>query len=144
MKIGELAKATEVSAHTLRYYEKQGLIDAPGRGVSGYRDYRSSDVERIRFIRGAQSLGFSLAEIRKIIPRISSGAFGRIEIERHLQAKIREIDEHVGRLTALKSELLKVFASLSCAPGAPVAIRHATPRKVRVGMRPGKSAGRLR
>lgn len=129
MNISELAKITGVTADTLRYYEKQALLDAPARKQNGYRSYTGADVERIRFVRGAQALGFSLAEIRSIIPQLSAGEFGRADIERHLQAKMAQIDAHIHQLQTLKKELADTFASLQCSADAPVSVVDATSAK---------------
>lgn len=116
MNISQLAKASHVSTDTVRYYEKQGLIDAPTRQDNGYRAYTAAHVEAMRFVRGAQSLGFSLAEIRVILPQFARGQLGRADIEQQLQAKMAEIDAHIQQLKTLKKELQATFASLTCPP----------------------------
>jgi DNA-binding transcriptional MerR regulator len=63
MRIGELARRAGVSVQTVRYYEGRGLMPEPDRARSGYRQYDRSDVSRLRFIRRAQEMGFTLAEI---------------------------------------------------------------------------------
>ncbi len=120
MNISQLAKANKVSTDTVRYYEKQGLLGAPPRQDNGYRVYTDADVETMRFVRGAQALGFSLAEIRTILPQWAAGQFGRSEIEQQLQAKMAQIDRHVRQLKRLKKELAVTFASLRCSPDQPV------------------------
>src|SRR5271165_6959995 len=60
MRIGELAERAEVNIQTLRFYEREGLIPPPERTASGYRSYALSDLERVRFIRICQGLGFTL------------------------------------------------------------------------------------
>ena len=64
MTIGRAAKAAGVPATTLRYYEREGLLDAPVRTTAGYRMYDDQAVERLRFIRAAQAVGFTLNDIR--------------------------------------------------------------------------------
>ena len=88
MNIGQLARACNVSTGTLRYYEKNGLINSPARQLNGYRLYSEADVELIGFIRGAQALGFSLAEIREILPQLIEGTFDRTKIEHQLSMKM--------------------------------------------------------
>lgn len=114
MNISELAKTTGVTTDTLRYYEKQQLLDQPARQGNGYRSYTDKDVQRVRFIRSAQLLGFSLAEILEIIPKLVVGAFGRAEIEQRLTHKMSQIDQHIMELQNLKKELVVTFASLTC------------------------------
>ncbi|MCC2636799.1 MAG: heavy metal-responsive transcriptional regulator [Moraxellaceae bacterium] len=127
MNIGKLAEATGVTPDTLRYYEKEGLIDAPQRGANGYRRYDATHLTRLRFVRNAQALGFSLAEIREVLPRLAAGAFGREEIEARLHTKLAEIDAHIRQLENLKQELRGTFAQLTCAPGQTVSFAGATP-----------------
>ena len=67
MKIGELAHRTGVAIDTVRYYERQGLLPQPERQPSGYRRYRGDDVTRLRFVRRAKALGFTLEEIRELL-----------------------------------------------------------------------------
>lgn len=63
MKIGEVAKQSGLSAHTLRYYEKSGLFKASGRSESNYRVYTKNDLDTARFIKRARTIGFSLEEV---------------------------------------------------------------------------------
>ena len=127
MNISQLAKTIGVSTDTVRYYEKQGLLQAPNRQDNGYRSYTLAHVEVVRFVRGAQSLGFSLAEIRRILPQFASGQLGRSDIERQLQTKMAQIDAHIQQLHTLKQELQVAFASLKCARDQPVSITQGTP-----------------
>lgn len=135
MNIGKLAAATGVSPDTLRYYEKEGLIDAPSRAANGYRHYDDAHVARVRFVRSAQALGFSLAEIREIVPRLAAGSFGRSEIEARLHAKLAEIEAHIRQLEQLRQELQSTFALLTCAPGQPVSFAGATAGTTRAPVR---------
>ena len=106
MKIGELASVTNVSVDTLRYYEKQRLLEPAVRTVNGYRSFGESHVARVQFIRSAQALGFSLAQIVEILPRLAAGNFGRREIEQQLSAKLAEIDTQIEKLQRVKTNLL--------------------------------------
>lgn len=144
MNISELARTTGVTVDTLRYYEKQALLDAPARKQNGYRSYTDADLERIRFVRGAQALGFSLAEIKNIIPQLSSGKLGRTEIEQHLQAKMAQIDAHIRQLCALKEDLANTFASLKCSADVPVSVVQATPEISTGGVRGIPGSTKLR
>ncbi|MBX3660668.1 MAG: MerR family transcriptional regulator [Ramlibacter sp.] len=129
MKISELAEATGVTVDTLRYYEKQGLLDPPQRRDNGYRTYSSSDLQRVRFVRGAQMLGFSLAQIREVIPDLVQGRMGRSGIEQRLQAKIAEIDARFEELRRLRQEVVDTLASLSCSDEAPVTVAQSIRRR---------------
>jgi DNA-binding transcriptional MerR regulator len=67
MRIGELARRSGLAATALRYYEKAGLLPASARMASGYRDYDGETLPRLAFIRAAQAIGLSVAEIREVI-----------------------------------------------------------------------------
>lgn len=105
MKIGELAHAGHVTAKTVRYYESIGLMPAPGRTASGYRDYGDDAVDRLRFIRDAQASGLSLAEARQILGMKDDGEstcrHTRALVDKHLA----EIDLQIASLLAAKGEL---------------------------------------
>lgn len=126
MNISKLAKAVGTTTDTLRYYEKVGLLEAPTRLGNGYRSYGAEAIRHIQFIRSAQTLGFSLAEIREIIPQLIDGRFGRAEIEQRLSAKIDQIDAHISALRSLRKELVATANSLSCPLGVPVSVESAT------------------
>jgi MerR family transcriptional regulator, copper efflux regulator len=128
LTIGQLAEHTGVTTDTLRFYEHQGLLEAPTRGANGYRRYGSEALGRVRFVRGAQALGFSLAEIRSIVARLAAGLVGRAELERALQAKIDDVDAHIRRLQGLKRDLRAATAMLDCVPADAVPIERATPK----------------
>jgi MerR family transcriptional regulator, copper efflux regulator len=67
MRIGELSRHTGVPIQTLRFYEREKLLREPPRTAGGYRSYAPSDLARVRFIRDAQELGFTLREIRELM-----------------------------------------------------------------------------
>lgn len=98
MRIGELADRVGLSTKAIRYYESLGLIDDPERTPSGYRSYRETDVERLEFVRDAQSTGLTLAEIASVLELKNAGerscAHTRELLERHLV----EVDAQIERL----------------------------------------------
>lgn len=126
MNISQLAKTANVSADTVRYYEKQGLMSPPERQDNGYRRYTEAHVGTLRFVRGAQALGFSLTEIRAILPQLVMGKLGRADIEQQLQAKMAQIDAHIQQLQTLKHELASTFAALTCSPTQTIVTASAT------------------
>jgi len=126
MNVSQIAQAVGVSADTVRYYEKQGLIPPSQRQANGYRTYSQAHVATLQFVRGAQALGFSLGEIQAILPQMAQGTFGRAEIERQLKAKLAQIDAHMAQLRTLKKELQATFDALRCDPRQPVSTAHAT------------------
>ncbi|MEX2497037.1 MAG: heavy metal-responsive transcriptional regulator [Woeseia sp.] len=103
--ISEVAAETGLSADTLRYYEKIRLLPAPGRTAGGKRLYRDQDVARLRFIQRAKSVGFSLAEIGKLLrfrenPVKSSRGVREIAATKHAQVK-----EQLALLHSVEAEL---------------------------------------
>jgi len=73
MRIGQLADQVGVTTETIRYYEKVGLLSAPARTASGYRDYTQLAIDRLRFIRTARTVGFTLGEIGEILQLRDNG-----------------------------------------------------------------------
>ncbi len=139
MNISDLAKATGTTTDALRYYEKLGLLDEPVRADNGYRRYAESHASRVRFIRSAQTLGFSLAEIGAIVPQLAAGQFGRTQIEQGLHKKIAQIDAHIKELKQLKKDLLATFDMLTCERDEPVSTASATRRSTPAQSRPARA-----
>jgi MerR family copper efflux transcriptional regulator len=110
LRVGEVAAQAGVHRETLRYYERRGLIPAPPRRSSGYREYPVETVEQVRLIKWAQALGFTLREIGELarIPR--DHVHGRA---RHVRSragvKIREIDEKISRLRGMRRRLRAII-----------------------------------
>jgi MerR family transcriptional regulator, copper efflux regulator len=126
MNIGALAQLTGVSTDTLRYYEREKLLAPPDRATNGYRVYGEVDVQRVRFVRSAQALGFSLAEIRWILPRLNAGQMQRMEIELLLTEKLAKIDDHIKQLRGLRKDVQATLSSLCCNQQAEVTLKQAT------------------
>src|SRR5437867_351444 len=111
LKIGQVASAARVNIQTIRYYERTGLLAAPRRTPSGYREYDDDAVKRLRFIKHAQALGFSLKEIRELLAlRVRHGAACHA-VERKARTKIALIDERVRELTRLRRTLERLTAA---------------------------------
>ena len=106
MKIGNIAQAAGVSCDTLRFYEKQGLIRST-RAENGYRLYAPETAQLVTYIRTAQKLGFSLAEIGKSMPTVWSAPDPDAAVAELLTEKVRVIDKRITELQSLKKELLK-------------------------------------
>jgi MerR family mercuric resistance operon transcriptional regulator len=105
LTIGQLAKATRVGVETIRYYERRGLLPEPPRRESGYRQFPLEAVQRIRFIKRAQNLGFSLKEISRLLA-LSDGQEARCEDVRQFAVeKVREIEMKIDHFTRLKQIL---------------------------------------
>jgi len=111
LRIGEVAAGACVNIETVRYYERTGMLTAPPRTDSGYRQYDAEAIERIRFIKHAQALGFSLKEIRDLLElRVRHGAACGA-VERKTRNKIALIDKKLRELTSLRRTLKRLVAS---------------------------------
>ncbi len=118
MTRGELARRTGVHAETIRYYEQRGLLPPPQRTAAGYRAYTETDVERLRFIKRAQELGFSLREIEELLTlEATPGASSGLVRQRAL-AKIAEIEARIRDLTRIRDTLRRLVAA--CDGQAPI------------------------
>src|SRR5215475_7493814 len=92
MTIGQVAKLSGVGVETIRFYEREGLLNKPKRKESGYRMFDSEVVSRIQFIKRVKELGFSLKEIRELLfLRVDSRATGK-EVKKRVDSKIDQID----------------------------------------------------
>lgn len=105
LRIGQLAKQAGVNIETIRYYERRDLIPEPPRLASGYRQYSLDYVTRIRFIKRAQELGFSLTEIADLLTlRIKSDTVCN-EVQQQAEIKIADIETKIQMLQRMKSVL---------------------------------------
>ena len=106
MGIGALAEQGGVGIDTVRYYERNGLLSPSGRLASGYRRYSEQEVTRLRFIRRAQTLGFTLKEIRELlalsaqkdVARVKSSAQRKLEDEQQRLASLQRIHDGLAKL----------------------------------------------
>jgi MerR family copper efflux transcriptional regulator len=126
MLIGELATAAGISRDTLRFYEQQGLIRAQRRD-NGYRDYPAEALMLVNYIRTAQQLGFTLAEIGDRLPSIWDSADPGAAITEVLAGKLQEIDIRIEALRGLRQALAERIA-LAC-PLASVVDQGSAPRR---------------
>jgi DNA-binding transcriptional MerR regulator len=106
MRIGEIADATGISRDTLRFYEKRGLLRAR-RGDNGYRRYPPEAVDWLRYIRLAQTLGFSLKEIEADLPLLADPAASAPQLRAALERKLADIDQRITGLAQLRGELAR-------------------------------------
>ncbi len=105
LTIGQIAAAADVNVETLRYYERRGLLPPTGRTASGYRQYSAESVRRLRFIRHAQDLGFSLEEIRDLLAlRVRNGASCNA-VAQKTRSKIQIVEQRIGHLQRMKRTL---------------------------------------
>ena len=105
LRTGELAKRAGVNVESLRFYERKGLLPEPPRRPSGYRRYPLDALARVRFIKRAQELGFSLAEIRELLV-IGTGPCGTCgEVKQHVEAKIDAVQQKIADLQRIERAL---------------------------------------
>jgi MerR family copper efflux transcriptional regulator len=108
LTIGHLAREAGINLETVRYYERQGLLPKPPRSASGYHLFPAEAARRIRFIRRAQELGFSLREIRELLSLRVSPTTKSAEIREKAEAKIGNIQAKIRSLESMKKSLLKL------------------------------------
>ena len=105
LKIGEVSKRSGVGVEALRFYEKGGLIDKPSRTYGGYRVYGPEVLDRLAFIKQAQTLGFSLDEIKRIIADARAGREPCEEVREIVRRRLAELDERMRTLRLYRKEL---------------------------------------
>ncbi len=110
--IGELAKRAGVAIDTVRYYERSGLLRPAARLASGYRRYGETELARLRFIRRAKALGFSLDDVAELLG-LSAGRNVR-EVKRAAERKLAEVEQRLADLTRVRDGLA---ALITACPG---------------------------
>jgi MerR family copper efflux transcriptional regulator len=103
--IGQVAKQSGVSVETVRYYEKEGLLEKPERTESGYRQYNESVIERLSFIQQAKGLGFTLAEILELLSLEIKTETTSKDIKQIAQSKLHTIEEKIKMLKRMQRTL---------------------------------------
>ena len=115
--IGTVAREAGVSVETVRFYEREGLIPTPARSASGYRQYPAATVARLRFIRRAKALGFSLRDIRALLALRVDPARRSAEVKAHAQAKIADIAQRIRTLRRMHTTLVDLSEACDgCGP----------------------------
>lgn len=105
MRIGEAAGAAGVTAQTIRFYERRGLLPRPPRGPNGYRDYDASVLAQLAFIRSGQSAGLTLVELASILDQRREGAVPCAHVQSLLMTKLNDIRTRQQELADLEREL---------------------------------------
>ena len=112
MFIGEISKQTGIPINTIRFYENQGVLDAPKRSESGYRVYGQEIVEKLLFIKKAQRFGLTLGEIRVIVQKSKRGVDPCCShLKKLFDKKIGEFDEKIRELQRMKRDLKSLTRS---------------------------------
>jgi DNA-binding transcriptional MerR regulator len=107
LTVSHLGAEVGLSAATVRYYERLGLLPKPERTPAGYRQYQQDAVERLRFIKAAQRVGLRLREIAKLLAICDQGLCPCGHSEALLRARMAEIDAQVAELHAVRGELAR-------------------------------------
>jgi len=108
MTIGKLSKKAGVGIETIRFYERQGLLEEPQRRESGYRQYSEDVIIRLHFIKRAKELGFSLKEISELLNMRVDPQTTCAAVKKKAEAKVAEIDEKIKELKKMKRALVKL------------------------------------
>ena len=111
LTIGNLAKQAEVTVETIRYYQRIGMLDEPGKPGTGFRHYPAHAITRIRFIKRAQQAGFTLKEIAQLLSLDDDHC---ADVRKIAEQKCRQIDAQIQDLTALRSVLDALVMVVGC------------------------------
>ena len=114
--IGQVARFSGVGVETVRFYEREGLLEEPARRASGYRQYSQDAVTQIRFIKRAQQLGFSLKEILELLTLRVDAETSCEQVKECAAAKLAEVEQKMAELQSMRQALLQV-ASLCAGEG---------------------------
>lgn len=120
LKIGEVSRISGIGIEALRFYERSGLLKKPLRSAGGYRIYDGGILQRLEFIKKAQTLGFSLDEIRRIINDAQHGASPCAEVRKIVGERLAELDERMREMKRYRKELaatLDEWNKIGRAPG---------------------------
>ncbi len=113
LTVSQLAKQAGVNAQTIRYYEREGLLPRPPRTPGGYRAFPPESAARVRFIKHAQSLGFTLKEIEELLELRVDPSMTCADVRGKAQKKIADMDQKIASLRRMKSALVRLSAACS-------------------------------
>jgi MerR family transcriptional regulator, copper efflux regulator len=111
MTIGRLAEKAGVNIDTIRYYERNGLLPPALRRPSGYREYRDADVDRLRFIRRAKELGFTLGEITELLSLSDERSGDMRAVKRKAEQRLEQVERRIEELQRVKRGLKKLITA---------------------------------
>jgi DNA-binding transcriptional MerR regulator len=119
MKIGELAGRAGVDAQTIRFYEKQGLLETPARMASGYRTYGPAHLERLQFVRHCRSLDMPLPDIRRLVALSKDRSVSCEDVDSMVRTHLERVRAKLQALRTLEGRLAKL--SRQCDAGHRIA-----------------------
>ncbi len=134
LSIGKLARQSGVGVDTVRYYEREGLLPEAPRSGSGYRQYSAGDIDRLRFIRRAKTLGFSLGEIAELLS-LNQARGSRAPVKKLAERRLAELNQKLQELTAIRDALATLVrrcsgsGSLNGCPIIEGVLAHDTPAR---------------
>lgn len=117
LTIGQIARQSRVPIETIRYYERRGLLPDPPRTESGYRLYGAESASRLRFIKQAKALGFTLAETRELLALRVDAKTSCDEVRHRAEGKAADVAEKIRSLQAIQGALKELITA--CAQGGP-------------------------
>ncbi len=109
LRSGELARLAGVSTDTLRHYERKGLLVRPRRSANGYREYPASALDRVRLVRNALGIGFTLDELARILEVRDRGGAPCQQVRALAGTKLTDVETQLGELTALRDRLHRLL-----------------------------------
>lgn len=121
--IGKVAKASGVGVETIRFYQRSGLINEPTPIRTSFREYPAATVDRIRFIKRAQNLGFTLTEIQELLGLSEQPGASRREVKAIAEAKLESIQQKIADLKQMEATLSQLVHDCSGrgkVPGCPI------------------------
>ena len=148
IRSGELARRAGVSRDTLRHYERSGVLPRPRRFVNNYREYPLQALDRVRVIRGALALGFTLEELARVLRSRDNGGRPCAHAREIAAAKLARLDELMRELAALRSALRATLRDWDgrlarLVPGARAGLLENIPNIPRATPAPGSAAAFL-
>ena len=111
LTIGQVARSAGVGVETVRFYEREGLLQEPARKASGYRQFTEDVIARLRFIKRAKELGFSLKEIKELLALRVDPDTTCAEVRKQAQAKISDVETKIQALQRIKKALVRLTTS---------------------------------
>lgn len=108
LTIGELARAGGIGVETVRFYERKGLLPEPPRTHSGYRQYPAETVDRVRFVRRAQSLGFTLREVTELLDLRVDDVAACGPVEARAREKLEQVAGKIAELRRIEAALRRL------------------------------------